>query len=65
LKECTIKKKYMNTGTFAKGKKCEGDPAGKVTTPILEEKAVMSIYGSPPPISHGASSSLLAKQSLP
>jgi hypothetical protein len=44
LNECTMMKNYMTTGTFAKGKKLEGDSMGKVAAPFPEEKAVMSIY---------------------
>jgi hypothetical protein len=49
LKECTMIKNYMTTRTFAKGKRPEGDSAGKVAAPFPEEKAVMSIYGGPAP----------------
>jgi hypothetical protein len=38
-------KNYMTTGTFAWGKKPEGDPTGKATATFPEEMAVMSIYG--------------------
>jgi hypothetical protein len=38
-------KNYMTTGTFAKGKRPEGDSVGKAAVPFPEEKAVMSIYG--------------------
>jgi hypothetical protein len=47
LKECTMMKNYMTTETFARGKKPEGDSAGKAANPYLEEKAVMLIYGRP------------------
>jgi hypothetical protein len=47
MKECTMMKNYMTTETFAKGKKPEGDPAGKAAAPFPEEKAVMLIYGGP------------------
>jgi hypothetical protein len=40
---------YMTTGTFARGKKPEGDPTGKVAAPFPKEKALMSIYGGPAP----------------
>jgi hypothetical protein len=40
LKECTMMKNYMTTGTFAKVKRLEGDSAGK---------AVVLIYGRPAP----------------
>jgi hypothetical protein len=49
LKECSMMKNYMTKGTFAKGKKSEGDLAGKVIAHFPEEKAVMSIYGGPAP----------------
>jgi hypothetical protein len=42
-------KKYMTMGTFAKGKRPEGDSARKATAPFPEEKAVISIYGGPAP----------------
>jgi hypothetical protein len=42
-------KNYMTTGTFARGKKLEGDSMGKVVTPFPKENAVMSIYGGPAP----------------
>jgi hypothetical protein len=45
LKECTMMKNYMTTGTFARSKKPEGDSAGKVASPFPEEKVVMLIYG--------------------
>jgi hypothetical protein len=49
LKECTMMKNYITTWIFAKGKRPEGDSMGKVATPFLEEKAIMSIYGMPAP----------------
>jgi hypothetical protein len=49
LKECTMMKNYMTIGTFARGKKPEGDPMGKVAAPFSEEKAAMLIYGVRPP----------------
>jgi hypothetical protein len=42
-------KNYMTTGTFAKGKKPEGDSVGKAAVPFTEEKAVMLIYDRPAP----------------
>jgi hypothetical protein len=48
LKECTMMKNYMTTGTFARGKKPEGDLTGKVVAPFPEEKAVMLIYSGSP-----------------
>jgi hypothetical protein len=36
-------------GNFAKGKRPEGNLAGKATVPFPEEKAVISIYGGPAP----------------
>jgi hypothetical protein len=40
-------KTYMTMGGFTKGKKPEGDIAGKAATPFPEEKAVMLIYSGP------------------
>jgi hypothetical protein len=40
LKESTTMN-YMTMGTFARGKKPEGDSTGKVATPFPKEKAVM------------------------
>jgi hypothetical protein len=45
LTECTTMKNFMNSGTHSKGKKPEGDPSGKGSTPFLGEEAVMLIYG--------------------
>jgi hypothetical protein len=42
-------KNYMIMGASAKGKKPEGDSAGKGAAPFPKEKAVMSIYGGPTP----------------
>jgi hypothetical protein len=42
-------KNYMTMGTFARSKKPEGDSVGEAAAPFPEEKAVMSIYGRPPP----------------
>jgi hypothetical protein len=39
----------MTTGTFAKGKKPEGDTAGKAIAHFPEEKVIMSIYGGSAP----------------
>jgi hypothetical protein len=63
LKECPMMKNYMTTGNLARSKKPEGDLAGKEVTPFPEEKAVMSIYDEPPPMSHAASSSSPAGRS--
>jgi hypothetical protein len=49
LKECTMIKNYMTMETFAKGKRPEGDLAGKAASPFPDEKAVMLIYGGPGP----------------
>jgi hypothetical protein len=51
-------KNYMTTGTITKGNRLR-QLAGKATTPFPEERAVMSIYGGPAPMSQRASSSLL------
>jgi hypothetical protein len=45
-------KNYMTTRIFTKGKKPEGDSAGKVVALFPDEKAVMSIYGLPTPPPH-------------
>jgi hypothetical protein len=45
LKECTMVNNYMTTGTFAKGKKPDGDSSGKAVAPFPNEKVVMLIYG--------------------
>jgi hypothetical protein len=37
LKECTMMKNYITMGTFARGKKPEGDLTGKATAPFPEE----------------------------
>jgi hypothetical protein len=63
LKECTMMKNYMSKGTFARGKKPKGDSMGKAAAPFPEEKAVMSIYGGPAPMSPHTSSNLTAGQS--
>jgi hypothetical protein len=57
MKECTMMKNYMTTKTFARGKKPEGDSAGKAAAPFPIKKAVMSIYGgpAPPPMGPGVS----------
>jgi hypothetical protein len=34
LKECTMMKNYMTIGTFAKGKRPEGDLVGKAAAPL-------------------------------
>jgi hypothetical protein len=34
FKECSMMKNYMTTGALAKGKKPEGDPAGKAAAPF-------------------------------
>jgi hypothetical protein len=49
LKECIEMKNYMTMGTFAKGRKPEGDPVRKAASPFSKEKALMSIYGGPAP----------------
>jgi hypothetical protein len=49
LNECTMMKNYMTMKTFARGKNPKGDSTGKAATPFPKEKAVMSIYGGPPP----------------
>jgi hypothetical protein len=42
-------KNYVTTGTFASGKKLEGDSMGKAAAPFPKENVVMSIYGGPAP----------------
>jgi hypothetical protein len=58
-------KSYMTTRAFSKGKKSEGDPAGKAVVSFPEEKVVMSIYGGCTPTSPDVSSNLQAKRSAP
>jgi hypothetical protein len=61
LKECTMMKNYMTTGTFARGKKLKGDSVGKAATPFPEEKVGMSIYGGSTPMSHDVKSIIPAE----
>jgi hypothetical protein len=59
-------KNNMTMGTFAKGKKLEGDSTRKDDALFPEEKVVRSIYGgsaAPPSMSPGVSSNLQDKQS--
>jgi hypothetical protein len=49
-------KNYMTMGTFARGKKPDGNSVGKVVAPFPKENAVMSIYSRLAPTSPGASS---------
>jgi hypothetical protein len=49
LKECTLMKNYMTTGSLVRNKKSKGDLGRKAAPPFLEEKVVMLIYGGPPP----------------
>jgi hypothetical protein len=65
LKECTMMKNCMTTGTFSRGKKPEGDPMGKAVASFLEEKAVMSIYKGMAPMCPSVSSNLPIGQSTP
>jgi hypothetical protein len=44
LKECTMIKNYMTTGTFVRGKKPKDDSTGNVVAPFPEEKEVISFY---------------------
>jgi hypothetical protein len=44
-----MRKNYMTTGTFTRGKKPKGDLEGKTSTPHPEEEVVMSIYNGPVP----------------
>jgi hypothetical protein len=55
VKECTMMKNYMTTGTFARSKKPEGDSTGKATAPFPKKKVVMSIYGGSAPTNHNVS----------
>jgi hypothetical protein len=45
LKDCTMIKKFMMTGTFSRGSKPEGDPREKSVAPIPEEGKVMITFG--------------------
>jgi hypothetical protein len=49
LKECSMMKNYMTTGSLTKGKKHKDDAPGKAAAPFPGEKAVMSIYDGPVP----------------
>jgi hypothetical protein len=48
LKDYTMMKKFMTSGTFSKGSKSGGDPGGKSVAPILGEAKVMKIFDGPP-----------------
>jgi hypothetical protein len=39
-----MKKKFMTSGAPSKGRKPEGDPGGKDTTPIPGDMAVTTIF---------------------
>jgi hypothetical protein len=65
LKECTMMKNHMTTGTFTRVNKPEGDLTGKTTTPFPKEKAAMLMYGGLGPMNHIVSSNLPADQSTP
>jgi hypothetical protein len=45
LKDCTMMKKFMTSGTLSKGSKPGGDPGGKSVAPFLREAEVMTIFG--------------------
>jgi hypothetical protein len=49
LKDCSMTRNYMTTGTLTKGKKPKKDPRGKAVAPFPREKAVMVIYGASAP----------------
>jgi hypothetical protein len=49
MKECAVMKNFVTSGAHSKGKKPEGDPSGKGSTPLPGEDMVMSIYGRPVP----------------
>jgi hypothetical protein len=43
LKNYTMMKNFMTSGALSRGKKFEGDPGGKGTTPAPKKTAVMAI----------------------
>jgi hypothetical protein len=45
IKEYAMMKNFMTSGVLTRGKKPEGDPGGKGTTPFPKEEAVIMIYG--------------------
>jgi hypothetical protein len=47
LKDCTMIKKFMMTGTFSRGSKPGGEPGEKSVVPIPEEAKVMTTFGWP------------------
>jgi hypothetical protein len=44
LKDCTMMKKFMTSGTFSEGSKPTGNPGGKSAAPIPGEVEVMTIF---------------------
>jgi hypothetical protein len=44
LKDCTMMKKFMTSGTFSKGGKPGGDLGGKGVAPNPGESEVMTIF---------------------
>jgi hypothetical protein len=44
LKDCTMRKKFMTSGTFSKGSKLGRDPGGKSAAPVFGEAKVMTIF---------------------
>jgi hypothetical protein len=65
LKECTMMKNYMTSGTFARGKKPKDDSTGKVVAPSLKRRWSCPFMVGRPPTSLDASSNLPVNQPTP
>jgi hypothetical protein len=61
LKECSMMKNYMTTGTLTKGKKPKDDAAGKATAPFPGRRWSCQSMASPSPMSLDISSNLLVE----
>jgi hypothetical protein len=61
LNECTMMNNYMTTGTFARGKKPEGDLTGKVAAPSPKRRRSCQYTMGLPPTSLNVSSNLSAE----
>jgi hypothetical protein len=65
MKECSMMKSYMATGSLAKVKKPQGSSARKASTTFLVEMVVMSIHGGLAPMSHAETLYSSAGRSTP